>query len=151
MKELVGKHILSLSVNDDQSMLMFDTNAGPIIYEAEGDCCSDCWFADILFSYGGIDNSIVLSVEELEVPDWLERLMNTDGRTRQEEDNIYGYRLILDRESRMSSTGTCDIIYRNSSNGYYGGWCSVVDPSAKWVIEKLGETSWVKITGDWKA
>ena len=37
-----------------------------------------------------------------------------DGRRRQEVDEAYGYTL-------TTSKGYCDIIFRNPSNGYYGG------------------------------
>jgi hypothetical protein len=78
----------------------------------EGDYCSESWFADLV----GVHNVIgreVISVETIPLPEWVNV---EDGRTRQEYDEAYGLRISTDG-------GTCDVIYRNSSNGYYGGWC----------------------------
>ena len=38
-----------------------------------------------------------------------------DGRSRQKIDEAYGYKITTDK-------GHADIIFRNSSNGHYGGW-----------------------------
>jgi len=60
MKELVGKTVKELYVNEDQSLLKFVTDQGEVIYQTEADCCSETWFADIIFghkffcSYDGI-------------------------------------------------------------------------------------------------
>lgn len=110
MKELVGRRIVGLSIGDAESVLAFFTDTDTIAYETLGDCCSTSWFADIV----GVDALIgatVANVEELPLEDY-----NTeDGRSRQESDAAYGYKIRTER-------GYCDIVFRNSSNGYYGGW-----------------------------
>lgn len=40
-----------------------------------------------------------------------------DGRSRQEVDSLYGQKITTDK-------GYADIVYRNSSNEYYGGDCN---------------------------
>lgn len=129
MTELVGKKVVGLSVSDGEDMLVFDTDAGPIAYDAVGDCCSTSWFADIVGT-ASILGGTVSGVEALDMPDV------EDGRTRQEYDRVYGYRVRTER-------GTCDVIFRNSSNGYYGGWIShhIGPPPA----------AMRPITGDWQA
>ena len=107
MEKLVDKVIRLLKVNDDQSVLVFDTDDGAIVYETEGDCCSETWFSDIL-NISNIINETVIAVRKLELPDV------EDDRSRQEYDRVYGFAL-------DTKKGSCEVIFRNSSNGYYGG------------------------------
>ena len=41
MNELIGKKITGMWVNNDQSILAFDTDKGVVAYDAWGDCCSE--------------------------------------------------------------------------------------------------------------
>lgn len=153
MKELVGKTIKELYVNEDQSLLKFVTDQGELIYETEGDCCSETWFADIIFNWKFFQTPVT-DVTELDVPAWLDRLITKDGRTRQEFDQAYGYNVKADSTNTMyySGNGTsCDIIFRNSSNGYYGGSCGLMNPDSKWSKERLEKAEWTQITEDWQA
>lgn len=107
--KMVGQTTSALMVNADQTALYFVLKSGKIVlFDTYGDCCSTTWFADI----NGVDNLIgaeVVSVEEVEMPD-----AEDDDRGRQEVDKFYGIKITTDR-------GYVDIVYRNSSNGYYGG------------------------------
>src|SRR5271154_7188328 len=48
MRELIGKKVTAVSVSDDgEHYLQFDTDQGLFVYEAEGDCCSETWFAEV--------------------------------------------------------------------------------------------------------
>jgi hypothetical protein len=108
MKELIGKTITALRVNEDQSFLVFDhPDGGSTIYQTYGDCCSETWFADITGVTALIGGTVV-EVAEVEMNEV------DDGRTRQESDAFYGVKLRTEK-------GVADIVYRNSSNGYYGG------------------------------
>lgn len=131
MKELVGKKIKALSINEDQSMLRFDTDVGPVDFCAFGDCCSESWFADIT----GVDaliGGLVASADEV----GMDGYNVNDGRGRQEEDSAYGYKITTDK-------GYADVVFRNSSNGYYGGW---IEP-----VEKPSDDAMTPITADWRA
>lgn len=143
MKELLGKTVEEMYVNQDQSLLKFVTDEGVYIYETEADCCSETWFADINFGYRFFNREITSQVE-LDIPEWLNTLLTNDGRTRQDCDQVYGYQLVANRV-------TCDIIFRNSSNGYYGGSCGLMDTTNKYSIKQLNEAVWTQITEDWKA
>lgn len=112
MKALLGRQILGTFINTDQSLLWFETSHGPLAYRAGGDCCSETWFADITGA-DWLKGGVVRRVEKLELPDY----NVNDGRTRQEEDSAYGQLIETDK-------GTATIVYRNSSNGCYGGWLS---------------------------
>jgi hypothetical protein len=109
MKELIGKKIAGLRINADQSVLVFDTDQGVIAYDAWGDCCSETWFADIT-GVSALLGGIVQTADEVSMDGYNVE----DGRTRQEYDEAYGVKLTTDK-------GYADIVFRNSSNGYYGG------------------------------
>ena len=47
MKELIGKTIKRVLISPNDEILVFDTDAGIIVYETEGDCCSSTWFENI--------------------------------------------------------------------------------------------------------
>lgn len=109
LKELIGKRVEAVWVSPDHWFLTFTTAQGNVSYITDADCCSDTWFADIL----GMDNLLgeeVLGAEELDLPgDCVE-----DGRSRQDCDRVYGWQLATQK-------GKTEIMFRNSSNGYYGG------------------------------
>jgi hypothetical protein len=132
LDKLIGKKIHSIFVNDDQSILVFKTDVGDVAYEGYGDCCSETWFADIVGVHALLGTT-VSSVEDVE----LDPSPDQDSRCRQEEDSFYGMKLITDK-------GHTDIIYRNSSNGYYGGSADL--------MSKVPDTSaFENITDDWQA
>ena len=134
MKSLVGKTIKELWVSKDQYKLAFVTDQNDIIgFEVAGDCCSESWFADIT----GVDfllNSTVVSVEDV----CMSSLGESDGRSRQVCDEIYCYKF-------KTNNGHAEVIFRNSSNGYYGGWCS------KCFFEIKDVSDMIKISTDWSA
>lgn len=131
MKELVGKTIVKLMIDkDEQQYLVFETTEGELAYIAYGDCCSESWFADI-FSVGALVGSTVISVEEIEMPS------PEDNRTRQEYDEAYGYKF-------KTTKGYADVVFRNSSNGYYGGWLELI-------LEVPSKVDLMEVTEDYSA
>lgn len=142
MKELIGKKILGMSVSDDQHYLKFTTDQGDLIYQAWGDCCSESWFADIIVNvrYHSSEQfgDDVVEVEEIQMPLWANKVVNNDGRCRQDYDDVYGYKILTKDGSNF------EVIYRNSSNGYYGGDCVHVK-------EPYETVEWIEITDDWSA
>jgi len=131
MKDLIGKKILKLYVSsENQDFIKFVTDDKTYIYEAIGDCCSETWFADIL----GVDsllNGVVMSVQDIELDS-----IEGDPRSRQDYDEIYSIKIVTDK-------GHADIIFRNSSNGYYTGWY--------FLCKKAPECEFTEITDDWSA
>ncbi len=130
--DLIGTTVESIWVEEGEATLVLQTDAGACTLVVEGDCCSTSWFADFL----GVDTLLgqtVLEVEETAMPD---EDPDNGARSRQSEDQLYGYRFLTLR-------GYADLIFRNSSNGYYGGWMSVTNdpPSGKLA----------PITTDWQA
>lgn len=132
MEELIGKVVVGLRVGEGEEYLVFDHPDGThTTYETYGDCCSETWFADIV----GVDNLLCATVMEVEY-------MDIDGdecdeRCRQEYDEHYGVKL-------KTNKGYVDIVYRNSSNGYYGG-------SIDLYTGTLPNIQFTQITDDWSA
>lgn len=111
LSELIGNTVMGVEVDgEEQHYLRITLDDGTVLnYGTFADCCSETWFADIL----GVDALLgneVLDVEEREI----ESTDYMSPRTRQEYDVIYGYKI-------TTEAGVTDLIFRNSSNGYYGG------------------------------
>lgn len=124
MEELVGKKILSYLLEEDGTKLTFITDKGKIIYETYGDCCSETWFEEM---NGDFTHGVVTKVEEKKFPEDMKI-----EATRQEDDELYGYTLTI--HSEYGSDRFADIVYRNSSNGYYGGSCECVLDETKGAV-----------------
>lgn len=148
--KLLGLQVTALKVAPDESGLIFETPEGAILWAAYGDCCSETWFADIT----GVDallNHVVMSVERVSLEDPAE----DDGRGRQEVDQYYGVKIV-------TNAGYVDIVYRNSSNGYYGGDYEefpLAPDGVKngvydcgWNCYTISDVdNWESITSDWSA
>lgn len=130
MKELIGKTVVSLEVNECENVLVFNCTDDKVVYYAYGDCCSETWFADIV-GVQCLIGATVLDSQDISLP-YVE-----DGRCRQEYDRFYGVKL-------MTNKGYVDIVYHNSSNGYYGGSIELCE-------NDLTYKSFREITDDWSA
>ncbi len=135
MNELIGKKINEIWLDKaEQKLITFKTDSGDISYYADGDCCSESWFNDI----DGIEyllNHTVIQVKNIPVCGRCE----IEG-SRQEIDEINTIVLVTD-------SGIADIIFRNSSNGYYGGTCELVENNSYWRKE-IEEMELTQITRD---
>lgn len=107
-ENLIGKTVLAMKVADEY--LIITTETDKLKYAVSGDCCSESWFADI----AGLRSIVGKPVTAIKEPD-LSQYNCDDGRGRQEEETVYGLNI-------HSDDSFCTVIFRNSSNGYYGGW-----------------------------
>ena len=115
-QSLIGKHVVALDISEDEISLRFRCADGNIVWTTEGDCCSTSWWADG-YDLDALRDAIILDVKELVLED-----PGQDGRNRQEEDRLYGYCI-------GTSKGATYLAFRNSSNGYYGGWAMLGEDS----------------------
>lgn len=107
---LIGHRVTELRISQGEGALAFLLDNGQtVVWHTEGDCCSESWWADG-FSLNALQGP-VREVTELELP------APDDSRTRQESDVAYGFQIVTDR-------GKAQLVFRNSSNGYYGGWAT---------------------------
>ncbi len=112
LNRLVGNTIEKALISKSGDTLFFVTEDEEIFeFALDSDCCSETWFSDI----DGVANLLgrrILEASEVDVPHV------TDGRCRQEHDVFYGIKI-------KTTAGYVDLVFRNSSNGYYGGSCTV--------------------------
>lgn len=109
---MIGKSPQAISISSDETSLGFEFSDGSAVrWDTYGDCCSETWFADIV----GVEALLHRRILAIETIDMSAIGYGTgDGRSRQDSDLAYGMKL-------ATELGICDIVYRNSSNGYYGG------------------------------
>jgi hypothetical protein len=138
MEELIGKEIAGLFVSVGEEILIFKHPDGTQTnYIAYGECCSETWFADIV-GVEALLGQVVMTSEIIEMSE--EDQSPDDDRCRQEYDSAYGIKL-------TTAKGYTDIIFRNSSNGYYGGCIE----HHKEIPSHLSFTRVQEITQDWQA
>ena len=110
LKHFAGKTITGVWHKDGDVAFTFDD--GSAIYaDPEGDCCSHSWVEHV----SGVADAIGAVVEKVDCAPELATQENVDDGDH-ECLALYGISLITTRGHRI------DIDYRNSSNGYYGGW-----------------------------
>ena len=134
---LVGRTIRSVEIDkEEQGYLRLATDSGPVVLIAEGDCCSESWFYQIA-GFDALLGHVVRQVEQVDMGDI------DDGKTRQEFDQLYSVKIVTDG-------GHAEIEFRNSSNGYYGGWLSVEDGDVetRWNDKPIYYSS---LKDDWQA
>ena len=118
--EIIGKTVLSVFINEKMDILKFNTAQGPFYLATSGDCCSESWVEHINVPY------IPFTISDV-----VEKELGEAVGTRQDVDLLYVSSLISERG------GSFIIEFRNSSNGYYGGYATHVDekylpPNTKW-------------------
>ncbi len=133
--ELVGKTPARVWLSKDEETLLLACEEGTMRLPTDADCCSETWWADGIGVKQFLEGSTITAAEFIDMPDY----NFDDGRSRQEEDEVYGLRVQTDR-------GVATFAFRNSSNGYYGGSCY-----PKWDEGQHAlETGYTECTEDWQ-
>ncbi len=144
MKDLVGKTVQHVYLDTDNENIVFDCGDVAVAYYAEGDCCSHSYFHDVdgVSRLIGARITATEAVDMPELPEPGEHEHNARCAPDCDSDwhshevtKVYGVKL-------TTTKGYVDIIFRNDSNGYYGG--SLRRTYGK--VDNLRE-----LTGDWSA
>lgn len=114
--QMVGANVTGVAWSD--SLLTFLTDRGVFSFRVEGECCSACYFNDIIGVAKLLANGPVVSVDEIELSD----RNSSDGETK-----FYGYELVT--EHPLWGEQTTVFSFRNESNGYYGGSLLAAGPT----------------------
>jgi len=114
MKELIGKKIVGAYLSSDKTQLGFVLEGGErLAYFTEGDCCSNSWvehFSNSEYLAG----ARVVDVQDVNVPG----VDSASDSTNDECIQCYGVKVVLEGRPAF------ELEYRNSSNGYCGGYIS---------------------------
>lgn len=110
--DVIGKALSAVEIAaDKESFVLRFTDGSRAVYLVEGDCCSYSWVEHVDVPPDALGQPI-LSVEEYDVETVEEH---------PEHDCLQVY------QTRLETTkGTVALEYRNSSNGYYGGYITRV-------------------------
>jgi hypothetical protein len=106
---LIGKTITKVWLAKDRLAIKFDLeDEEPVVAYCDADCCSYTWIESI--DLPGVLLGTVRDTEDLPYGEREE-----PGEDSYEYIQHYGFAITTEK-------GKCVIDYRNSSNGYYGGW-----------------------------
>ncbi|HEY6875584.1 MAG TPA: hypothetical protein VI384_04420 [Candidatus Dormibacteraeota bacterium] len=112
-KNMLGRKLKTVSLDASKSRITFDFADGfSRSFGVEGDCCSTSWIEHLEMP-GDIDGATLLSVED-SAP------ITQDHPEHDDEnggDSIGVYNTVF-----RTDRGDIVLEYRNSSNGYYGGY-----------------------------
>lgn len=128
---LNGQKILSLHINDD--VLFIHTNEGIHKFSVVGDCCSHSYFYEINNVWQMLGNTVV-DIESINMPE----VPASDYKEYEESLQAYGYKI-------HTNFGYGLIVFRNSSNGYYGGYMEYDG------LVNHTEVTGKELTEDWNA
>lgn len=137
LDKLAGKTVRAVLVAPGEGEMRLVTDDGTLVMSTEGDCCSESWWADAV-GVKQLLNAAVTAATEIDMPEPSDA--DNAARTRQECDAVYAVKITTDH-------GACDLIFRNSSNGYYGGWANYSWTDANAVAPE----GYRLITEDWSA
>lgn len=126
-----------VSNGEDVLVLICAPNSKRVTIALAGDCCSESWWADIT-GFDALRGHMVTKAEEVVMP------APEDGRSRQDEDEAYSVVL-------TTTGGRCEMVFRNSSNGYYGGWIESVRVDSHDESQADTFAGYREITSDWSA
>lgn len=135
IRDLVGANVDEIYWSD--RIVTFATDKGLISYQVYGDCCSSSYFHDMIGVKKLLENGPVIDIEsvnlkpgdpghpdspEFEDPDVqaVHDALQPDEGYDDDVVQVYGYRITTE-DPTFGPVSTV-LAFRNSSNGYYGGW-----------------------------
>ena len=137
-KSLLGKNVLSVELSDCSTFLRFNLdNDDPVLWFSEADCCSDTWIEHVSIPHRWDWDKSPLRVSKVE---YIE--MGDVMPTRQDRDQLYGVTVHLEDVDRCSEK--LHIEFRNSSNGYYGGYMTAGDRANRALLSQNQSNNKVK-------
>lgn len=110
--DMINRKLRSVALSADQEQITFEfQDGGTRAFGVEGDCCSHSWIEHLEMP-GDIDGATLLSVE-----DSAPITQDHDAHDGENPEciNVYNTAFRTDR-------GDIVLEFRNSSNGYYGGY-----------------------------
>jgi hypothetical protein len=116
LEVLVDKKIVEIFMNDDY-LVFTDTEGGFHGFTVEGDCCSHSYFHDFFGVRTLLENGPVVSVKSID--------LGSEDLGDWDVISCYGFEIVTEHLTWGEQTSVFS--FRNSSNGYYGGWMYYTD------------------------
>lgn len=112
----VGKKIESCYINDSKRIMRWKVDGKCFKIEAVGDCCSYSWF-EHCDNGEALQDAVLNSFENVSEGS----IHHDEG----EDNDYYRDQILVNMLKFKTNKGYCTIEFRNSSNGYYSGWCEI--------------------------
>src|SRR5688572_21264250 len=115
-EKLIGETLVSAAIVNDQFVI--ETDKRVQVYDVEGDCCSYSW------------------VEHITVPDFaigktITKVDDSGNIVSDHGEHDDGGEIAVYNSFIRTDGGDVVLEYRNSSNGYYGGYMTLVSDKPK--------------------
>lgn len=125
LSKMIGATVSRVLIGEE--ILAFETDKGRAVFTVEGDCCSNSFFHDFYGVAHLLGNGPITEWEEVDLDPSDPGYVSPDEQIDYEYVQTYGYRFTTVHPvfGEVSSVFS----FRNSSNGYYGGWMTSCDPS----------------------
>lgn len=115
LKDLVGKKVNKIFMDSEYLRFVTDEQ-GTFTYRVEGDCCSSSYFYDFYGVKNLLENG---KIKEIKTVELLPSDVVVANSNHYDVIRVYGYQITTEGEY---GEVTSVFSFRNSSNGYYGGW-----------------------------
>ncbi len=112
--KMKGKKLVSVYLSHDKETIIFEMDGGPVVFAVEGECCSHSWI-EHLETPIDMFGAKVLDMSQNYVDE-------TDPAVLEAHESLTVYQTHF-----HTDRGDIVLEYRNSSNGYYGGYLVVVN------------------------
>lgn len=121
LSPLAGRKLKAIELRDNKERIAFVfQDGGEVSYGVEGDCCSSSWI-EHLEAPDDIDGAEIVEFSEAE----MDFTAEYNAALKARDPNEYDRDCVMKYTSTFRTTkGDVVLEYRNSSNGYYGGYLS---------------------------
>lgn len=123
MRGMLNKPLAAVELSDDKQTITFRFKDGSSQeFGVEGDCCSSSWIEHLTLPDDYVGAAIT-NVTEASMDRTDDEAFNPKGEPRWEGDEGREHESLQVYETRfVTPRGEIVLEYRNSSNGYYGGY-----------------------------
>lgn len=130
-EKLIGKKIAKIFI-DEEDLVFIDSDDAVYGYTVYGDCCSHSYFHDFIGVEKLLQNGPILEVHSIDL------VPSDEEASGHECLQAYGFSFVTENPKFGEQTSV--LSFRNSSNGYYGGWVEELgDDTAASRIDSLTE------------
>lgn len=138
---LKNSYVKAIYLARENTLIKFETDQGNFYFFTSGDCCSESWINHI----SGINALLENKINKTDAIFMKSLSSKDEGHSgRDDVDEIYSFKL-------FTSQGICELEMRNASNGYYGGYLSLLshdDFLINFNLKDFDENEWKEVKED---